>query len=331
MLALSIGIALVVSLALGPLLIPLLRRWKFGQTIREEGPRHHQSKAGTPTAGGIIMVIGVVMAVLICAWPPQLPAIICLVSFVSFALLGFIDDFIKITKRRNLGLTAQQKILGQFVFAGLVLFLAAMAGRGTVVEIPLLPNLFPSIPVSVDMGWFYYPFIAVLIVGMINAVNFTDGLDGLASGSVMISSGAFGFIALVNWNAGMYGDESWAVILFAGALMGACLGFLRFNSFPAKIFMGDCGSLGLGGALAAMAILTRTEFLFLLIGFVYVIEILSVVLQVISFKLRGKRIFRMSPLHHHFELGGWSEQKVVKTFWSWSLMAAAAGILLFVA
>jgi phospho-N-acetylmuramoyl-pentapeptide-transferase len=323
MLALSIGIALVVSLALGPLLIPLLRKWKFGQTIRAEGPQHHLSKAGTPTAGGVIMLLAVLAAVFICTRPPQLPAIICLVSMVSFGLLGFLDDFIKIAKKRNLGLTVKEKFLGQFLFAGLVLLLAAVAGRGTVVD-------FPLVNASLDMGWFYYPVMALLMVGMINGVNFTDGLDGLAAGSVMMSSGSFCFIALVNWRNGIQAAENGEVILFAGALMGACLGFLRFNAYPAKVFMGDCGSLALGGALAAMAIMTRTEVLFLLIGCVYVIEVLSVVLQVISFKWRGKRIFRMSPLHHHFELGGWSEKKVVKNFWGWSLLAAVAGILLYV-
>lgn len=321
-LALSMGIALVISLISGPILIPQLHKWKFGQNIRLEGPRHHQRKAGTPTIGGLIILIAVLIPVCICAFPLSMTSVICLVSFVAFGILGGLDDIIKIIKKRNLGLTAMQKILGQIIITCLVLFLVAVAGNGTEITIPFIQDRF-------DMGLLYYPVIGFLIVGMVNAVNLTDGLDGLASGSVTFSSFAFFFIALVQWTRGL--DEAWDVMIFACALIGACIGFLRFNAYPAKVFMGDCGSLALGGALSAMAILTHTEILLLLIGIVYVVEVLSVILQVFSFKVRGKRIFRMSPLHHHFELGGWNEQKVVRSFWFCSFVAALMGIWLYVA
>jgi len=316
-----------VSLILGPLLIPMLHKWKFGQNIRLDGPQHHLRKAGTPTVGGLIFIIAVVVAVGLCGFlaagntlTSVFPMSICLVSFLSFGILGGLDDVIKIAQKRNLGLTAKQKLVGQFVLVGLILALAAWAGRGTDIYVPFMQNTF-------DVGWIYYPVVAVVLVGMINAVNLTDGLDGLASGSVVFSASAFYCIALMLWVQGA--EEGLGIAIFAAALVGACFGFLRFNAFPAQVFMGDCGSLALGGALAAMAVMTRTELLFLLIGFVYLIEMFSVVLQVISFKTRGKRIFRMSPLHHHFELGGWSEQKVVVTFWACSFVAAAVSVVIF--
>ncbi|MCL1851914.1 MAG: phospho-N-acetylmuramoyl-pentapeptide-transferase [Peptococcaceae bacterium] len=320
MLILSTGIALVVSLIMGPLLIPKLHQWKFGQNIRLDGPQHHLRKAGTPTVGGIIILIAVVVAVGVCAFPLNMPVLICLLSFVLFGVLGGLDDVIKIVKKRNLGLTAKQKLFGQFVLVGVILALAAWAGRGTDMVLPFVQGSF-------EMGWLYYPFTAVLLVGMINAVNLTDGLDGLASGSVIFSASAFYCIALILWTRGV--NEAWEIAIFAAALVGACFGFLRFNAYPAQVFMGDCGSLALGGALAALAVMTRTEILFLLVGFIYVVELLSVVLQVLSFKARGKRIFRMSPLHHHFELGGWSEQKVVAVFWGCSFVAATVSAVVF--
>jgi len=332
--ALAAGIALVVSLVLGPFLISVLRSLNFGQNIREEGPQHHRQKAGTPTIGGLIFIAGVLVAVLIVDWPLSGAALTCLITFCGFGVLGFLDDYIKVVKRRNMGLRGKQKLLGQILLVALLLFLAAELGRGTVVQVPFLNW-------SLDLGVFYYPFVAFLVVGIVNGVNLTDGVDGLAAGCVGFS--ALGYVAIILMILSRNLEQASGIAevtasfttmahmsslaIFAAALAGGCLGFLRYNAYPAKVFMGDCGSLALGGALGALAVLSRTEILLLVVGAVYVIEAFSVILQVVSFQTRQKRIFRMSPLHHHFELGGWSEKKVVGVFWIVSLAGAALGIL----
>lgn len=301
--------AALLVVASGPAILPLLRRLKFGQSIRQEGPESHYAKAGTPTMGGLMMLGALCVAAL--AFAPGGPALyLALFVTLGHAALGFADDFIKVVKKRSLGLTARQKLLGQAAMAAVLAYAAVQVlQRGTAIWLP-------GTQLFVDLGFGYYPFLFFVLVGTTNAVNLTDGLDGLAAGVTVIAA------AVYAWVAYLLGALSLGV--FCAALAGAALGFLRYNAHPAKVFMGDTGSLALGGALATVAVLTRTELLLVVVGLVYVAEALSVMIQVTSYKWRGKRVFRMSPLHHHFELGGWSETRVVLTFWS---AAAAAGLL----
>ncbi|WP_339062308.1 phospho-N-acetylmuramoyl-pentapeptide-transferase [Tepidibacillus marianensis] len=304
--------SLLISTLLGPLFIPALRRLKAGQSIRDVGPKSHLVKSGTPTMGGIIIYLALIFTVLKFA-PHTTNLYLLLFATVGFGFLGFLDDFIKIIKRRNLGLTAKQKLLGQ-IFVGVVLFyFLQQQGFDTAIYIP-------GLSWGIDLKWLYLPFLVFWIVGFSNAVNLTDGVDGLLAGSSAISFGAFSIIAL--------STSQFEVAIFGAAMVGAVLGFLIFNAHPAKVFMGDTGSLGIGGALAMMAILTKTELLLVIIGGIYVIETLSVIIQVISFQTRGKRIFKMSPIHHHFELSGWSEWKVVMIFWLVGFVFAGLGVYL---
>ncbi|ABZ84613.1 phospho-n-acetylmuramoyl-pentapeptide-transferase, putative [Heliomicrobium modesticaldum Ice1] len=306
-------VASAVGLLIGPWLIPYLRRLKFGQSIREEGPKGHQRKAGTPTMGGLLFLIAVPMAVLVTVgFTPQ--SGVLLLGLLGFGLIGFLDDYIKVVKKRNLGLRAWQKFTGQLILS-LILIYGVVYGidRGTSLYLP-------GFEVWWDAGALYYPLALLLIVGTTNAVNLADGLDGLAAGMTFWVALAFAAIA----SAG----TSDVTAAFAAALAGGCIGFLFFNHHPARMFMGDTGSLALGGAVATLALLTRTELILPVLGAVFVAETLSVILQVASFKLTGKRIFRMSPLHHHFELGGWPETTVVYTFWAASLISAFLGVLL---
>lgn len=300
-------------LCIGPLLIPELHKLKFGQSIREEGPKSHQAKSGTPTMGGIMIILAIVVATVAAA--PLTPAVL-LALFITLGhfVLGFLDDYIKVVKKRNLGLKAKQKMLGQILIAIVTMIVGTrVLGIDTTIWIPIAD-------VNVDIGIGYYFLVLFVLVGTSNAVNLTDGLDGLASGTVAIASGAY---ALVCYMTGHYD-----LAIFSVAMMMACLAFLRFNAHPAKVFMGDTGSLALGGAVAAVGILTHTEILLAVIGFVFVCEALSVIIQVISFKTTGKRVFRMSPIHHHFELGGWKETKVVFVFWMVGLIASIVGLLM---
>lgn len=300
-------------LCIGPLLIPELHKLKFGQSIREEGPKSHQAKSGTPTMGGIMIILAIVVAIVAAA--PLTPAVL-LALFITLGhfVLGFLDDYIKVVKKRNLGLKAKQKMLGQILIAIVTMIVGTrVLGIDTTIWIPIAD-------VNVDIGVGYYFLVLFVLVGTSNAVNLTDGLDGLASGTVAIASGAY---ALVCYMTGHYD-----LAIFSVAMMMACLAFLRFNAHPAKVFMGDTGSLALGGAVAAVGILTHTEILLAVIGFVFVCEALSVIIQVISFKTTGKRVFRMSPIHHHFELGGWKETKVVFVFWMVGLIASIVGLLM---
>jgi phospho-N-acetylmuramoyl-pentapeptide-transferase len=310
------AISFLIALALGPLLIPVLRRLKFGQSIREEGPRSHQAKAGTPTMGGLLILAALVLPVILFAGRS---AEVWLALFVTLGhgLIGFLDDYIKVVLKRNLGLRAREKILGQIVMAVALAYIATTYfGRGTDLWIPFLGA-------NIDFGPLYYILIFFVLLGTTNAVNLTDGLDGLAAGTTTIAAAAYAVIALA------FGKEPLAV--FCLALAGATLGFLRYNAHPAKVFMGDTGSLALGGALAAVAVLTKTELLLVVVGGVFVIEALSVIIQVISFKTTGKRVFRMSPIHHHFELGGWPETKVVAVFWLAGAVFAVLSLIIFVA
>lgn len=307
----AFALALISTLVLGKIGIPLLQRLKAQQSIREEGPQAHLAKAGTPTMGGLFMMLALVLT--ICIVPPYSVTLWMLLFLtLGHGLLGFSDDFIKAVKRRNLGLTAKQKLAGQVVLAVLFCYISTTyAALPTTLWIPL-------VDITVDLGFSYYILALLIIIGTTNAVNLTDGLDGLATGISAIAGAAYAVVGLL--------VGSLSVTFFGIIVSGVCLGFLYFNANPAKVFMGDTGSLALGGAFAGMAIATKTEILLVIIGFVFVVEALSVILQVASFKTRGVRIFRMSPIHHHFELGGWSERKVVYVFWEVSLVTSLLGI-----
>lgn len=310
------AVSLIIALALGPLVIRELKKFHARQSEREEGPESHKYKAGTPTMGGILILTALVVSCLIFN-PMDLRKGLAMFLTLGHGIIGFLDDSIKAVKHRNLGLTAKQKLAGQFVMAAVFCFiLKEYLNFPTTVWIPFTTW-------NVDLGMLYYVFVFVMIVGTSNAVNLTDGLDGLAAGSCAITSVAYVVISVA------LGYVNFAV--FSAALTGACLGFLFYNQHPAKMFMGDTGSLALGGALAAMAILTKTELLLIIAGGLYVIEALSVIIQVVSFKTRGVRVFKMSPIHHHFELSGWSEVKVVTVFWSFSAIMAILSIFVVLA
>ncbi len=308
------SVSLITVLVLCPLLIPLLHRLKFGQSIRAEGPKSHQAKSGTPTMGGVAIIMGIVIGTLCVA---DISAEIMLTLFIMLGhfALGFLDDYLKVVKKQNLGLKAKQKFVGQIVIAIVTMIVArTILNIDTDLWVPLADA-------PVDLGVFYYPLVLFVMVGASNAVNLTDGLDGLAAGTVAVAMSAYAAISIAT------GADNLAV--FAVATAAACVGFLAFNAHPAKVFMGDTGSLALGGAFAAMGILTHTEFLLAVVGVIFVAEALSVIIQVVSFQTTGKRVFRMSPLHHHFELGGWSEWKTVTVFWGVGLIAGIVGVLIY--
>ena len=305
--------AFIVCALIVPVLIPYLHKLKFGQSIRESGPASHMAKSGTPTMGGLMMLAALLVALLWGNFTPHV--IIALVLTVGHAVIGFIDDYIKVVMKRNLGLTAKQKFLLQFILAGAYVYFAETHIRNTELWVP-------GINAVIDLGWGYYVLAFLLLVGTTNAVNLTDGLDGLVSFVSLPVTMVFAFIAYMQGMLDLSG--------FSLGLTGACLGFLLFNRHPAKVFMGDTGSLALGGAIAALALLTRTELLLVIVGGIYVAEALSVIIQVTYFRFSGgKRIFRMSPLHHHFELGGWPEVKVVRVFTAVSCVLSVIGLFLW--
>ncbi|NEW05272.1 phospho-N-acetylmuramoyl-pentapeptide-transferase [Paenibacillus sp. SYP-B3998] len=306
------GVAFVLALIMGPLFIPILRRMKFGQQIRTDGPQGHLKKQGTPTMGGVIILLALALATLRFA-DKNIDLLILLIASLGYGLVGFLDDYIKIIFKRSLGLTAKQKLFGQLLISAIVCYLLIQQGHSTDLYIPFVDFHF-------NPGWLYFPLMAILMLGASNAVNFTDGLDGLLAGTSAIAFGAYTVIAMNNTQP--------EAAIFSAAMVGAVLGFLVFNAHPAKVFMGDTGSLGIGGGLVAVAILTKAELLLAIVGGVFLIEIISVVIQVVSFKTRGKRVFKMSPIHHHFELVGWSEWRVVITFWSVGLALAVLGLYL---
>lgn len=310
----TIILAFIITVFLSPLFIPFLKKLKFGQSIREEGPKSHQKKSGTPTMGGIMILLSIIVTTIFMTnhfSKMTVEVYLLLLVTIGFGILGFIDDFIKVVMKRNLGLTSKQKLIGQIIIAAIFYFIYHSFGFSTKISIPI-------VDASIDLGWFYFLFIIFWLVGFSNAVNLTDGLDGLLSGTAAI---AFGAYAVLAWN-----QDQFNIAIFSVAVVGAVLGFLVFNAHPAKVFMGDTGSLALGGAIATISILTNLELLLVIIGGIFVIETLSVIIQVISFKTTGKRVFRMSPLHHHYELSGWSEWRVVVTFWTVGLLFAALGI-----
>ncbi|MDG0871403.1 phospho-N-acetylmuramoyl-pentapeptide-transferase [Paenibacillus thiaminolyticus] len=306
----TMGVSFILAVILGPLTIPLLRRLKFGQQVRDDGPQGHLKKAGTPTMGGAIILLAFTLSFLKFS-VTDIDFYVLLIATLGFGLIGFLDDYIKIVFKRSLGLTARQKLIGQLACSAVICVLLWQSNHSTVLAVP-------GTSWGFDLGWFYYPFIILMMLAISNAVNFTDGLDGLLSGTSAIALAAFALIAMQL--------SEIAAAVCAAAMIGAVLGFLVFNAHPAKVFMGDTGSLGIGGAVGAIAILTKTELLFLVIGGIFVIEMLSVVIQVVSFKTRGKRVFKMSPIHHHFELSGWSEWRVVITFWLAGIVLAGLGL-----
>lgn len=307
--------AFIVCALIGPVLIPYLHKLKFGQSIRECGPASHMKKSGTPTMGGLMILAALVLAL---CWGKFTPHVLmALVLTLGHAVIGFLDDYIKVVMKRNLGLTAKQKFLLQFILAGAYVYFAETHLQNTTLWVPLLN-------VTFDFGWAYYALAFILLVGTTNAVNLTDGLDGLVSFVSVPVTLAFAFIAYMQGMLDVSG--------FALGLTGACLGFLLFNRHPAQVFMGDTGSLALGGGVAALALLTHTELLLVIIGGIYVAEATSVIIQVAYFRLTGgKRFFRMAPLHHHFELGGWKEVKVVECFTIVSFLLSAVGLGLWLA
>lgn len=323
---LAIVIAAVITGLLGYFMVSFLHKIKFGQTIREVGPSWHKNKQGTPTMGGIMFIIGSSVAAVICIaflWlnggaETQLMLVKVTAGAlmaVGFGIVGFLDDYISIKKHRNLGLTEIQKLILQFIIVGAYLLSVALAGGTTETVIPFLG--------SVDLGFFYYILAAVFIVGMVNAVNFTDGIDGLNTSVTLVVALVFSVIAMLLNRVGLS--------LYAAAIVGAMIGFLFWNANPAKVFMGDTGSLFLGGAVCALAFGVDMPILLILIGIIYIVEILSVVLQVTYFKIsHGKRIFKMAPIHHHFEMCGWNENKICFVFSGVTLLAGIIGVLLAV-
>jgi phospho-N-acetylmuramoyl-pentapeptide-transferase len=311
--------ALAISLIVGPWLIRRLREFQVGQVIRQEGPESHRAKAGTPTMGGLLILTAALVPTLLWADLTNVYVWIAVSATAAFGAIGFLDDYLKITRRSSGGLAPRYKIGLQFIVAlaiGLALMaLASQKLYSTNLAVPFFKTLNP------DIGWGYVPFVMFVLVAWSNAVNLTDGLDGLAIGTFAVAATALTALAYVTGHA-VFADylliprfqPAAELTIFCGALVGASLGFLWYNAHPAEIFMGDVGSLALGGALATVATLIKQELLLVLIGGVFVLEAASVVIQVASFKLTGKRVFRMAPLHHHFELAGWQEPKVIARF-----------------
>ena len=308
--------SLLICIFLSPKFIAFLRAREFGQQIRDEGPAGHHAKAGTPTMGGLIMWLAIAIPFLILVDYHDSQALGVFGVAVACAALGFVDDSRKVFKRRNLGIQGRWKLLAM---AGISLFLWWMA----VDQAELKPILrLRTIDATVDLGYAYPVLIFLVVAGASNAVNLTDGLDGLAAGCVAIV-----VLAYLGITFAYEGNEELA--LLCGCLVGACIGFLWFNAFPATIFMGDTGSLGLGGAIGALAIMTRTEELLVLLGGIFVVEALSVIIQVFSFQTFRKRVFLMAPIHHHFEISGWSETKIILRFWIVAAVCAAIGFTIY--
>ena len=334
--------ALFTGLIVGPLVIGRLRDFQIGQYIREEGPKAHQKKAGTPTMGGLLIVIAIVVPTLLWADLTNRFVWIAVFSVCAFAAIGFTDDYTKVTRRRNLGLTARAKLGLQFgvsiVIASLLIAMQTYNLYSTRLIVPFFKQFQPDLVVSTwERNPHLWPlaflpfmgFVAVIIVGSSNAVNLTDGLDGLAIGCTVIAAGALTVLTYVSGHAtfATYLElqrmpQVAELTVFCGAMVGASIGFLWYNAHPAEVFMGDVGSLALGGAIGTVVVIIKQELLLPFIGGVFVIEALSVILQVSSYKLRKKRIFKMAPLHHHFELMGWSESKIIVRFWIASLVFA---------
>jgi len=334
--------ALFLCIVLGPWLIGRLREFQIGQFIREDGPKSHHKKAGTPTMGGVLIIISIVVPTLLWADLTYTYVWVALAALVAFGWIGFLDDYAKVTNRRNLGLSGKRKLFYQFIaafaFATVLLEMRAHNMYSTAMNVPFAKQFQPALIIEAlsHNPWTYViavaPFcilVALLVVFVSNAVNLTDGLDGLAIGLMVVAAGALtalayagGHVELAQYLDLARNPRTSELTIFCGSMTGASLGFLWYNAHPADIFMGDVGSLGLGGALAVVAVLIKQEVLLFFIGGVFIIEAVSVVLQVGSFKLRGKRIFKMAPIHHHFEQIGWTESKIIARFWIAGLVLA---------
>ncbi|MFM8551427.1 MAG: phospho-N-acetylmuramoyl-pentapeptide-transferase [Nitrospiraceae bacterium] len=316
--------AFLVAFVLAPPLIRKLQKIRMGQQVREDGPSTHLSKSGTPTMGGVLILFAMVLATFLWADITNRYVWLVVLATLGFGAVGFADDYLKFVRGRSKGLTASQKILAQGLVAlsiGLVFYV--LPGYSTQLSVPFFKNFTP------DLGILYIPFAVLVIVGASNAVNLTDGLDGLAVGPIMIASLAYTIVAYVVGNKITseyllipYIEGAGELAVFTAAIFGASLGFLWFNTYPASVFMGDVGSLPLGAALGTVAVVSKHELLLLLVGGVFVIEAISVIFQVASFKSRGKRIFLMAPIHHHFEMKGWEEPKVVVRLWIIAILLA---------
>ena len=307
----AMAVSLVLTLLFTPPWIKYLKRFHYGQVIRGQGPKRHQVKAGTPTMGGVIMVGASIVSTLFFARSSD--ALVSLALLAGYCLIGLQDDWKKTAKKSSLGLRAREKLFFQVI-------LALFMGYWVFFEPNLGPEIYIPFAGFVSLGPGYVAFVVLVSTSAANAVNLTDGLDGLAAGAVSIALLAYTIIAL---------EQGSNVAIFTASILGACLGFLWFNAHPAQIFMGDTGSLALGAALAAAAVFTKTELLLIIIGGLFVVETLSVIIQVVYFRLTGGRVFKMSPLHHHFELGGWAETTVVKRFWAAATLFGAFGLMLW--
>jgi phospho-N-acetylmuramoyl-pentapeptide-transferase len=335
--------ALFLCIALGPWLINKLRQFQIGQFIREEGPKSHQKKAGTPTMGGVLIIISIVVPTLLWADLRNPYVWIATLTLLAFGWIGFLDDYAKITNRRNLGISGKRKLVYQFIvgfgFAAALLFMRAWGDFSTAMNVPFFKSFKPSMlmPELMANPWTYVLgvapfciFVALVVVFSSNAVNLTDGLDGLAIGLMVIAAGALTILTYAGGHAQLAeylqlarNARTSELTVFCGSMTGASIGFLWYNAHPAEIFMGDVGSLGLGGAMAVVAVLIKQEVLLLFIGGIFILEAVSVILQVGSYKLRhGKRIFKMAPIHHHFEALGWAESKIIARFWIAGLVLA---------
>lgn len=319
-------------IVLSPRMIRRMKKRALGQSIRTDGPKTHLKKEGIPTMGGLVILIAIFVTSLLWTKTWVRTMYVSLFVLIAMGMLGFIDDLLMLRRKNSKGMTARGKLFWQGLvglLCGLYLSSAPwLDGFETFINVPVMGKI--------DLGIFYIPFVTLVIVGSSNAVNLTDGLDGLATGILSIVGLAYAGISYVTSHAGFsehlnvfHIPGAGELTIFCGAILGACLGFLWYNSYPAQIFMGDTGSLSLGAALGVVAVLTKSEVVLVVIGGIFVIEVLSVIIQVASFKLRGKRVFKMSPLHHHFELKGWAEPKVVFRFWIITFVLALLGLSLF--
>ncbi|MCW5965242.1 MAG: phospho-N-acetylmuramoyl-pentapeptide-transferase [Bryobacterales bacterium] len=338
--------AMFLCMVLGPFLIRKLRQLQIGQYIREEGPKSHQKKAGTPTMGGVLVVIAIVVSTLLWANLTNPIVWIALFSLVAYGSIGFYDDYMKVTHRRNLGLSSRKKFALQcliaLVICAALMVLHSQGAYNARVNVPFFKQLRPDLLIhSLTDNWYTYPlafalvyvFLLFVVVGASNGVNLTDGLDGLAIGLMVIAAGAMTALTYISGNAdwSRYLDiervpNVGELTVFCGAMTGASLGFLWYNAHPAEVFMGDVGALSLGGSLGVVAVLIKQEILLLFVGGVFVIETLSVIIQVASFKTTGKRVFKMSPIHHHFEALGWQESKIIARFWIVGIILALTAL-----
>lgn len=320
--------ALLIAFMLGPWLIDTLQRLQIGQAIRKVGPESHFVKEGTPTMGGSLILLAIMLPTLLWADLTNLYIWITLLVTAGYGAIGFVDDYLKVIRKTSDGISARQKMFWQILIATVAaLLLYQSTGFDTRLSLPFFKDLQP------DLGVFYIPFAVLVMVGASNAVNLTDGLDGLAIGPIIIAAGTFLLLAYLAGNAKLAGylqissiQGAGELSVLCGAMVGAGLGFLWFNSYPAQVFMGDVGSLSLGGSIGTIAVITKNEFVLVLVGGIFVVEALSVIVQVISFRYWGRRVFRMAPIHHHFELKGWPEPKIIVRFWIISIILALIGL-----